>query len=207
MQPARHSDLPSTGLPGTDLPGTGLPEQGEPRGGKPRSWAAPEYRRQGGRGHDRGRPPHRGAVDDQYRHGRRPGHRTPSAGPGGGGLGAGARHGQHRGSGAPDRSHPRAARCRGLPSPADRRFSLQRPPPAHPLSGLCTGPGEIPHQPRQRRFQAQARQPVRDHDRNRHPLRPPGAHRRQLGQPGRRAPDTHDGRQRPSQRAQRRASR
>ena len=23
MQPARHSDLPSTGLPGTDLPGTG----------------------------------------------------------------------------------------------------------------------------------------------------------------------------------------
>ena len=63
-------------------------------------------------------------------------HGDPGQGTGGRRLRAGAHHGQHargRGAGA---LHPRAARSHGHRRAADRRLPLQRPPPAHRLSGL-----------------------------------------------------------------------
>ena len=89
----------------------------------------------------------------------------------------------------------------GVDGPADRRLPLHRPQAARRPSGLRRGARQIPHQPRQRRLQEQARPAIRPDRRDRHPQRQGGAHRRQLGlaRPG--AADQPDGRERQERRA------
>jgi (E)-4-hydroxy-3-methylbut-2-enyl-diphosphate synthase len=85
----------------------------------------------------------------------------------------------------------------GIDVPLIGDFPLQRPPPADGLPGLCRGPVQVPHQPRQRGQGRQARPPVRPDDRGRHALEQAGAHRRQLGQPRPGAAGQPDGREQP----------
>ncbi len=84
----------------------------------------------------------------------------------------------------------------GCARAADRRLPLQRPQAAHRVSRVRAGAREVPDQPRQRRQGQQARSAVRGDDREGHRVRQAGAHRRQLGQPRRRAARAHDGRER-----------
>ena len=153
------------------------------------------------RGHDRRRRAGAHPVDDQHRHRGRHRHRDPGQGAGPRRLRAGAHHRQHarsRGAGA---LHPRAARSHGHRRAADRRLPLQRPPPAHRLSGLRAGAVQVPHQPRQRGQGRQARQAVRPDDRSGHALGQAGAHRRQLGQPRPGTAGAPDGREQRARRA------
>ncbi len=116
-------------------------------------------------------------------------------------LRAGAHHGEHRrggGRGGPD---PRAARARRGVRAADRRLSLQRSQAAARAPGLRRRARQVPHQPRQRRPRQQARPAVRGDDRGGLPARQAGAHRRELGKPGRGSAHAADGRELGARRA------
>ena len=88
------------------------------------------------------------------------------------------------------------ARRRRLPRAADRRFPLQRPQAPHRASRLRARARQVPDQSRQRRQGQQARSAVRGDDRKGDRARQADPHRRQLGQPRRRAPRADDGRER-----------
>ena len=87
-------------------------------------------------------------------------------------------------------------RSKGHRSPADRRLPLYRPQAADRSSRLRRGARQIPHQPRQRRLQEQARRSVLDHRRTRDPSRQGRPHRRELGLARSGTADFADGRER-----------
>ena len=102
----------------------------------------------GGRGQRPGgqRPPGRRPVDDEHRHGGRPGDDRPGARARRGGQRARAGHGQQRRGGAGGARHrPRGGRA------GHRRLPLQRPPPPREVPGLRPGARQVPDQPRERR--------------------------------------------------------
>ena len=121
---------------------------------------------------------------------------APGGGAGPRRLGAGAHHRRPRRGGRRRAAYPRAARPHGRRRAAHRRLPLYRPHAAHRPSGLRRGAGQIPHQSRQCRLRREARPPVRDPDRARHPPRQAGPDRRQLGLARPVAADPPDGRQR-----------
>ena len=146
--------------------------------------------------------PGRRPVDDEHRHGGRPGHDRPGARARRGGQRARPGHGQQR-------RRRRAAVpeivARGGRA-GHRRLPLQRPPPPREVPGLRPGARQVPDQPRERRRQAPRRE-LRDDRPDRRRPRQAGPHRRQLGQPRPAPPDRDDGRQREARGAARRPRR
>ena len=87
-----------------------------------------------------------------------------------------------------------AAKGVDVPLVGDFHFNGHRLLTQHP--GVRRSARQAAHQSRQRRPRLQTRRAVRDDDRVRVQVCEAGAHRRQLGQPRRRADCAHDGRQR-----------
>ena len=122
-------------------------------------------------------------------------HRQPGDGAGASRLGAGARHRQHR------------SRRPAVPKIVDTldKFGVRVPIigdfhyNGHILlkkyPDMRARAGQVPHQSRQRQHRQEARRQFPHHDRGRHRVRPPGAHRRQLGLARSRAAHAHDGRE------------
>jgi len=139
-----------------------------------------------------------GAVYDQHRHRRYSLHRKPGDGAGARRLGAGARHGEHRGGrggrAQNRRHHRRVRRARAH----HRRLPLQRPHPAQEISRVRPQARQVPHQSGKFGHRPENRRQLPHHDRSGHRESQAGAHRGQLGLARFRLADPHDGRKLPA---------